>query len=476
MYMLKVRVIFRKCSKVLISILFSIITCLAVNCHALDPPPITPVEEFFVENNHGIPAIPPDWHLTIEGEVETTLSLSLSDLMQYPATTQMATLECFALSPDLVGNANWTGVSLKTILEEAGLLSGAESIFFHAVDGYSIGGMNLNNIMQRNDIILAYSMNGETLPIEQGYPVRLVLPGSAGYMWMQWLERIVIASSPPTQGFVHFDLHSKIFEPRNEEIIALGSHIISGMAFVGNSREIVKVEVSTDGGTNWELAQLLTYFVPNVWKSWEFTWEIPQVGEYQILTRVEDHLGNIQEESGFLGWSLLGVTVNVDYDADNDGIPDSQDNCPDVSNPDQADSDGDGTGDICDLDIDGDGICNPGASDPSCEGMDNCPYVHNPDQEDTYPPNGNSIGDSCDCEADFNCDGNVDGSDTTAFLEDLGRSEYNNPCTNEEPCNGDFNCDENVDATDVTKLLEDFGRSDFFNPCPACDIGVWCGY
>ena len=106
-----------------------------------------------------------------------------------------------------------------------------------------------------------------------------------------------------------------------------------------------------------------------------------------------------------------------------------------------------------------------------CDGY-NCSI----NQEDMYPPQGNGIGDACDCEADFNCDGNVDAADVTDFLTDFGRSTFFNPCTNIDPCNGDFNCDTNVDAADVTKFLEDFGRSSFFNPCPTCEVGDWCVY
>ena len=121
--------------------------------------------------------------------------------------------------------------------------------------------------------------------------------------------------------------------------------------------------------------------------------------------------------------------------------------------------------DIDDYDEDGTGnIC------------DNCPTTPNQNQEDTFPPQGNGIGDACDCECDFDCSGGVDANDVTAFLGDFGRSTFNNPCTNTAPCNGDVDCNANVDATDVTIFLQDFGRSQFNNPCPACKIGEWCSY
>jgi V8-like Glu-specific endopeptidase len=119
------------------------------------------------------------------------------------------------------------------------------------------------------------------------------------------------------------------------------------------------------------------------------------------------------------------------------------------------------------VDLDNDGIPND---------EDNCPNDSNPLQEDTYPPQGNGIGNACDCECDFNCDGNVDAGDVTGFLTDFGRSWIFNPCANGNPCNGDCECDTDVDSADVEKLLEDFGRSWIINPCPACVAGDWCVY
>jgi hypothetical protein len=134
-------------------------------------------------------------------------------------------------------------------------------------------------------------------------------------------------------------------------------------------------------------------------------------------------------------------------------------------------------GDVCDecTDTDKDGYGNPGFLLNTCPD-DNCPITPNPDQLDVYPPQGNGIGDACDCEGNFNCDQDVDANDVTAFLADFGRSIYNNPCTNEDQCKGDFSCDRDVDAQDVTKFLEDFGRSQYNNPCPVCEVGNWCVY
>lgn len=107
---------------------------------------------------------------------------------------------------------------------------------------------------------------------------------------------------------------------------------------------------------------------------------------------------------------------------------------------------------------------------------DNCPGTFNPDQLDTYPPPGNGIGNACDCEGNFNCDADVDGSDAFSFKADFGRTIILNPCTNASPCDGDFSCDGDVDGTDASLFKSDFGRSAVQNPCPACVSGNWCGY
>ncbi|MGA1825575.1 MAG: hypothetical protein ACMUIP_13025, partial [bacterium] len=103
------------------------------------------------------------------------------------------------------------------------------------------------------------------------------------------------------------------------------------------------------------------------------------------------------------------------------------------------------------------------------------------EQADHYPPDGNGIGDACDCEGDFDCSGGVDAGDVGPFLDDWNkRTIYLNPCTNEDSCTGDFNCSRGVDAGDVGKFLEDWNkRTIYSNPCPACAGGSyqpWCVY
>jgi hypothetical protein len=199
-------------------------------------------------------------------------------------------------------------------------------------------------------------------------------------------------------------------------------------------------------------------------------------------------------------------TAGVDCDDDCDGEPNQTDNCQYVWNPSQGDNDSDGIGNACDdnTDKDRDGYGDPWAYENYCSSMnmsmvmpmmgmdpcDNCPDMFNPNQKDSDmdglgdccdPNPGCTVGVDCDaicdyCECDFNCDGNVAADDVGSFLDHFGRSTFNNPCTNGSPCEGDTNCDGNVAADDVSIFLEDFGRSQFNNPCPACVAGAWCVY
>lgn len=277
--------------------------------YCLDPPPITPIEDFYTLGT--APDIPSDWTLDIEGEVENPLSLSLDQLKQYPQSDIEATLECdFSSGPPLlVSSAVWTGVNLNYLLEQAELKPTAKSITFRALDGYRRGPFLLTEIMRRDDFIVAYNMNGETLPEIQGYPAKIVLPGCVGNQWVRWLDRIEISSSRPEDRLKPWPIHARIFEPEYDAVINKCSTTITGMVNAGEGKEINQVEISTDNGMTWKHAQILNYFKPNVWKYWRYEWNIETPGNYTIFARVTDAYGNAQNENGLYGW--WGYRVEV---------------------------------------------------------------------------------------------------------------------------------------------------------------------
>lgn len=119
----------------------------------------------------------------------------------------------------------------------------------------------------------------------------------------------------------------------------------------------------------------------------------------------------------------------------------------------------------------------PGAFDNTWNGGTYDVYVSKLDKSLTYPDtDGDGIGDVCECEGNFDCDEDCDGTDASIFKDNFGRSSFNSPCSNSIPCNGDFDCDTDVDGTDATLFKSDFGRSPFLDPCPTCEFSECCVY
>ncbi|MFC1637246.1 molybdopterin-dependent oxidoreductase [Planctomycetota bacterium] len=317
-------------------ILIAVMFVLPDRGYCLEPPPITPNDEFFILGQ--APKVPVDWTLDIDGEVTQPLSLSLEELQQYPRLDVEATLECdYSVGPPLlVSSAVWTGVSLNALLEQAGLKASANGITFFALDGYRRGPFPLAEIMQRNDVLVGYEMNGETLPEIQGWPAKIVLPGCVGNQWIRWLDRIEITSSGAAEQFKPWSIHARILEPEYKSTVNKCSYTITGMVNAGDGREVTDVEISTDEGETWDRAEILNNFVPNVWKHWRYEWEIETPGQYTIFARVMDAEGNAQNENGLYGWWGYRVIVNVDREI----------NC---SNRQRADLDEDGFVDFSDF-------------------------------------------------------------------------------------------------------------------------------
>ena len=152
------------------------------------------------------------------------------------------------------------------------------------------------------------------------------------------------------------------------------------------------------------------------------------------------------------------TVIGLGIDSDNDGIFDSEDNCPNHPNGPNL------------------GTCIQGTLGEVCSDSGECGTngLCSMNQEDNFPLDGNECGDACECEANFDDDDNQDGSDAAIFKEDFGRNTYNDPCSLSTPCTGNLDCDDNVDGSDAAKFKEDFGRNSYNNPCPSCSTDPWC--
>ena len=147
---------------------------------------ITPIEDFFVMDIGKQPEIDiAKWTLEVTGLVGNPLVLTYEDVLAFASVTQITYLYCM---PGYEGTGEWTGIPLKYILEKAGYSESTVSVVFYAADEYS-SSIPLE-VALREDTILAYKMNGVTLPEEHGYPLRLVVPDKVGYKWVKWIVKI----------------------------------------------------------------------------------------------------------------------------------------------------------------------------------------------------------------------------------------------------------------------------------------------
>jgi DMSO/TMAO reductase YedYZ molybdopterin-dependent catalytic subunit len=128
-----------------------------------------------------------EYRFVVEGLVEKPLSLTYDAILEYPTVTEVVLLIC---PETFVDNAEWTGIPVSTLLAEAGIKPEAKEIAFYAVDGYKQE-FNLDTVQQEG-VFLAHTVNGQTLPLNHGYPLRLVIRGEYGFFWVKWLERIEV--------------------------------------------------------------------------------------------------------------------------------------------------------------------------------------------------------------------------------------------------------------------------------------------
>ena len=302
---------------------------------------ITPNDQFYIRSHFPVPQIDPaSWRLRLEGAVEQAREWSLDDLRSLPQQTVAATLECAGnsrvfLVPKVkgtqwelgaVGNAEWTGVSLGDLLREAGVKSEALEVVLEGADAGAIseapkpaGKIHYARSVPLGKalvgVLLASEMNGEPLPPSHGFPLRAIVPGWYGMAAVKWLHRIFVTERP-FHGYyetvdyafwqrdaagarlvpiTEMQVKAAIARPGiNEVIPAATGYTVFGAAWTSEA-EIVKVELSVDGGNSWVAASLGEKQARNCWRMWEWNWTTPHVtGRYVLLARATDSRGRRQ--------------------------------------------------------------------------------------------------------------------------------------------------------------------------------------
>jgi hypothetical protein len=242
------------------------------------------------------------WRLTVKGEVKKPLSLGWRDILNRDAFDQVSTLMCIDTLPggDSLGNAQWRGISLKALLQEAGVDEEvARDVVFRANDGYD-DSIPYTRAMQ-DDVMLAYLMNGEKLPKEHGFPLRLLVPGLYGIKNVKWITEIEVYAGDykgywQRKGWTDdgtIKIFSRIDSPGHYQALSGPEQTFRGIAF-GGPNSISKVELSFDAGKTWNDCELMSPMSPYSWVIWSYTWKPPKRGKYQTVVRATDTKGQLQ--------------------------------------------------------------------------------------------------------------------------------------------------------------------------------------
>lgn len=313
---------------------------------------LTPNDQFFIRSNGPVSIdIPRDeWRLAVSGLVEQELDLSFADLEAMDQRTITAFLACsgesrsrFGDDPEVVegtkwgngaiGNAEWTGVSLIDILNEAGVQPGAIDVVSQGGDFPEMQRGLPIEIATDPDVMLVWQMNGEDLPAPNGGPVRLLVPGWGGIASTKWIASLDVIDRPfdghyNTESYVIIDedgaivrpvrempVSSVITSPLPEAELAAGPVTVGGFAWSGYAG-IERVEISTDDGANWTEAEIVEEAGPLAWVRFEAPWQAT-AGDAVLQSRAFDERGLGQpvdtawNAKGYLQNSIYRVPVTV---------------------------------------------------------------------------------------------------------------------------------------------------------------------
>lgn len=265
---------------------------------------VTPNARFYIVTKNVIdPQVNPDlWRLEIAGRVARPRGYTYQELTSLPPVNQETTLMCISnqVGGGLMSNALWKGVPLRHFLEAAGPQMDITEVVLRAVDGYD-DTIPFAKAMEPTTL-LVYEMNGAPLPFVHGYPARVIVPGLFGEKSVKWITRIELVAQD-VKGFYekqgwgpdfNIPTHSRFDGPDLSKPISPGASVsLKGVAFAGN-RGILRVEVSVDGGNEWQEATLNMPGTRLTWAFWNHDWRPERAGAYKLVVRATDGDGQLQ--------------------------------------------------------------------------------------------------------------------------------------------------------------------------------------
>ena len=294
-------------------------------------PLVTPNLDFYrIDTAIVVPVVrAADWRLRIVGEVENEIEITFEELLALPLIETYVTLTCVSneVGGGLIGNAKWMGYPIRELLARAKPKAGADMVLSRSVDGFTAG-TPLSVLMEEDrDSILAVSMNGEALPLEHGFPVRMVVPGLYGYVSAtKWVTELKLTRfSKETAYWTDrgwsekgpIKLSSRIDTPKYTSIVKVGEPIaVAGVAWAQHVG-VKKVEIRVDKGA-WMPTTLATAISDDTWVQWSIVWTPPEDKVYLIEVRATDAKRTVQSServqpapNGSEGWHAITIEARA---------------------------------------------------------------------------------------------------------------------------------------------------------------------
>lgn len=287
---------------------------------------ITPNADFYrIDTALSVPQLSrADWRLRIHGMVDREVTYTFEDLKRFEPIQQTVTLTCVSnpVGGELISNATWIGYRVADLLREAGIASDADMVLSTSIDGWTAG-TPVQALTDDRDSLLAIGMNGVPLPVEHGYPARLVVPGLYGFVSAtKWVVDLELTRFDRAEAYwtklgwsakAPIKTQSRVDVPRRGQRVSAGPTTFGGVAWA-QYRGIKAVEVRIDDGP-WQPAQLGAAYSDDTWRLWSFGWNATP-GAHTIAVRATDNTGAVQTgdqmgviPDGATGWDTVSFEV-----------------------------------------------------------------------------------------------------------------------------------------------------------------------